>query len=68
MFSKKCKEHLDDVSESGAQHMFEALWVALKLQALVPICIVHAFAPCLFTATATNEMKKILKKRESNVR
>jgi hypothetical protein len=68
MFSKKCREHLDDVSESGVEHMLQALWVALKLQLLVPICIIHAFAPCFFTATATNEMKKILKKRESNVR
>ena len=68
MFSKKCREHLDDVRESGVQHMLQALWVALKLQLLVPICIIHAFAPCFFTATATKEMKKILKKRESNVR
>jgi hypothetical protein len=68
MFSKKCKEHLDDVNESKLEHMIQALKVGLKLQVLVPICIIHAFAPGFFTTTATNEMKNILKKRESNVR
>jgi hypothetical protein len=64
MFSKKCKEHLENVNESGLQHMVTALSAAVKLQLLVPALIIHSFAPRCFTNTATNVMKDILDKRK----
>lgn len=63
MFSKKCKEHLKDVKENGLQHMVSALKIAVKLQILVPVLIVHAIIPCLFTQTASKMMKDILENR-----
>jgi hypothetical protein len=63
MFSTKCKEHLKDVKENGFQHMIGALIIAVKLQILVPILIVHAIVPCLFTKTASHMMKDILENR-----
>ena len=63
MFSKKCKEHLKDVKENGLQHMVSALKIAVKLQILVPVLIVHAIIPCLFTRTASKMMKDILENR-----
>ena len=60
MLSNKCKLHLKEVDETGLQHMLHALWVAVKLQLLVPAIIVHAFAPRFFTKTGTNVMRKII--------
>ena len=36
MLSKQCKAHLEEVGETGLQHMKNALGVAVKLQLLVP--------------------------------
>lgn len=63
MFSKKCKQHLSDVNETGLEHMCAALKVAVKLQLLIPVLIVHSVAPRFFTRTASNTMKKILENR-----
>lgn len=63
MLSKKCKQHLQDVGETGPQHMLAALRVAVKLQLLVPALIVHSIAPRFFTSTASDVMRKILKDR-----
>lgn len=63
MFSKKCKQHLAEVNETGLEHMCVALKVAVKLQLLVPALIVHSVAPRFFTRTASDTMKKILKNR-----
>jgi|TARA_B100000035_G_scaffold313749_1_gene328179 hypothetical protein len=63
MLSKKCKLHLDEVGETGLQHMGKALLVALKLQLLVPAVIIHSVAPRYFTKTATNVMRSILDDR-----
>ena len=59
MLSKKCKLHLEEVGETGFQHLVKALKIALRLQLLVS-CSVHAFAPRFFTKTATNTIKEIL--------
>ena len=64
MLSKQCKAHLDDVGETGFQHMVSALKIALKLQLLVPALIIHSIAPRLFTQTATKVLKDILQSRE----
>lgn len=64
MFSKKCKEHLESVNESGLQHMATAPSAAVKLQLLVPALLIHSVAPRWFTNTATNVMKDILDKRK----
>jgi len=64
MFSKQCKAHLDEVGENGLQHMGKALMIAVKLQLLVPVLIVHAIVPRFFTKTASNTMRKILNDRE----
>ena len=63
MLSKQCKAHLEEVGETGLQHMKQALKTAVKLQLLVPALIVHSVAPRFFTKTATNVMKNILENR-----
>ncbi len=63
MFSKKCRQHLKEVEETGLQHMLSALKVAIKLQLLVPALIIHSIAPRFFTRTATNTMNNIIKNR-----
>jgi len=64
MLSNKCKLHLKEVNETGLQHMVHALWVAVRLQLIIPVVIIHAFAPSFFTHTASNMMKSILKERK----
>ena len=64
MFSKQCKAHLDEVGETGLQHMGKALKIAVKLQLLVPVVIIHSIAPRFFTKTATNTMRNILNDRK----
>ena len=64
MLSNKCKLHLKEVNETGLQHMVHALWVAVRLQLVIPALIIHAFAPRYFTHTASNLMKNILKERK----
>ncbi len=63
MISKQCREHLEEVNETAFQHMCHSLGVAIKLQLLVPVVIVHAVAPRFFTHTASNAMKAILANR-----
>ena len=64
MLSNKCRLHLKEVNETGLQHMVHALWVAVRLQLIIPALIIHAFAPRYFTHTASNLMKNILKERK----
>tara|TARA_B100002019_G_C21231338_1_gene580257 strand:- start:37 stop:234 length:198 start_codon:yes stop_codon:yes gene_type:complete len=64
MLSKQCKAHLEDVGETGLQHMIVALTTAIKLQLLVPALLIHAVAPRFFTNTASNVMRNILESRE----
>lgn len=66
MLSKQCRAHLEEVEETGLQHMLVALKTAVKLQLLVPALIIHSVAPRCFTNTATNVMRKILDRRQSN--
>ncbi len=63
MFSKECRKHLEEVDESGLEHMLTALKVAIKLQLLVPALIIHSVAPRFFTNTASDTMRNILKNR-----
>ena len=63
MFSKRCKKHLNDVNETGIQHMLHALKVAITLQILVPVLIIHSIIPGVFVKTASNTMKNILENR-----
>ena len=63
MLSKQCKAHLEEVGETGLQHMKQALKTAVKLQLLVSALIIHSVAPRYFTKTATNVMKNILENR-----
>ena len=64
MLSHKCKQHLEEVNETALQHMVQALWVALRLQLIIPAVIIHAFAPRFFTRTGSNMMNTILKERK----
>ena len=64
MLSNQCRAHLHDVGETAGQHMKSALWIALRLQLLVPALIIHSIAPRLFTQTATKVLKDILQSRE----
>jgi len=66
MISNKCRVHLAEVNETALQHMFHALWVAVKLQALIPLIVIHAFIPRLFTRTGTNVMSNIIKGRRND--
>ena len=63
MFSRECRKHLEEVDESGLEHMLTALKVAIKLQLLVPALIIHSVAPRFFTNTASDTMRNILKNR-----
>ena len=63
MFSKECREHLNEVQETGLEHMLSTLKVAIKLQLLVPALIIHGIAPRFFTRTASDTMRKILNNR-----
>ena len=63
MFSKECREHLEEVEETGLEHMVSALKVAIKLQLLVPALVIHSIAPRFFTRTASDTMKNILNSR-----
>ena len=60
MLSKQCKAHLEEVNMSGWQHMKNALGIALKMQLLVPVIIIHSIAPRFFKTTATDTMKRII--------
>ena len=64
MLSKQCKQHLEEAGETGFEHAKEAVKIAVKLQLLVPVVLIHAGAPRFFTHTATDVMTKILKDRE----
>ena len=64
MLSKQCKLHLEEVGETGLQHMGKALLIALKLQLLVPVVIIHSIAPRFFTETASNTKRNIIDDRK----
>ncbi|MDG1164653.1 MAG: DUF6356 family protein [Porticoccaceae bacterium] len=63
MFSKRCSEHLKEADKTALQHMRHSLGVAIRLQLLMPVVIIHAIAPGIFTKTASNAMKDILANR-----
>lgn len=63
MISQRCKDHLEEVNETALQHLWHSLVVAIKLQLLVPVVIMHAIAPRFFTTTASKVMKDILANR-----
>ena len=63
MFSKECRKHLQEVEETGFEHMLVALKVAIKLQLLVPALIIHSIAPRFFTRAASDTLRDILSKR-----
>ena len=60
MLSKQCKAHLEEVNMTGWQHMKHALGIALKIQLLVLVIIIHSIAPRFFKTTATDTMKRII--------
>ena len=64
MFSKKCKLHLQEQNETGLEHMFHAIKTAVKLQLLVPLLLIHAVVPGLFTDRGTTVIKDILEDRK----
>ena len=54
---------MEEVNETALQHLWHSLVVAIKLQLLVPVVIMHAIAPRFFTTTASKVMKDILANR-----
>ena len=66
MFSTKCKEHLNDANMTRTGHMIHALTMAIRLQCLVPILIIHSIIPSLFKMTATNTMSDLVGDKEVN--
>ena len=64
MFSKKCKQHLRDQDETGLEHMFHAIKTAVRLQLLIPLLLIHAVVPGLFTDRGTTVIQDILKDRK----
>jgi hypothetical protein len=64
MFSKKCKLHLQEQNETGLEHMFHAIKTAVRLQLLVPLLLIHAVVPGLFTDKGTTVIQDILKDRK----
>ena len=59
----KSQKHLKDINETYGQHMIKALGYAFTLQRLVPVLIIHSLFPAIFTCTASNAIKEILKDR-----
>ena len=64
MFSKKCKLHLQEQNETGLEHMFHAIKTAVRLQLLIPLLLIHAVVPGLFTDRGTTVIQDILKDRK----
>ena len=60
MFSTKCKEHLNDANMTRTGHMIHALTMAIRLQCLVPILIIHSIIPSLFKDTPTGFYPSIM--------
>ena len=52
MLTKQCKLHLKQVDETAIQHMIAALKIAVELQYLVLVLIIHAFVPRWLKFTA----------------
>tara|TARA_R110000737_G_scaffold232970_1_gene246316 strand:+ start:209 stop:406 length:198 start_codon:yes stop_codon:yes gene_type:complete len=63
MLTKQCKLHLKQVDETAIQHMIAALKIAVELQYLVLVLIIHAFVPRWFTTTASRTMMRIINER-----
>ena len=51
-------------NETGLEHMFHAIKVAIKLQLLIPLLLIHAVVPGLFTDRGTTVIQDILKDRK----
>ena len=64
MFSKKCRLHLQEQNETGLEHMFHAIKTAVRLQLLIPLLLIHAVIPGLFTDKGTTVIQDILKDRK----
>jgi hypothetical protein len=59
MFTKKCKQHLQDVNMTAIQHMRFALWLAGRLSLSVLALVVHAFVPRYFTTYAGDQIDEL---------
>jgi hypothetical protein len=55
---------LQTQNETGLEHMFHAIKVAIKLQLLIPLLLIHAVVPGLFTDRGTTVIQDILKDRK----
>jgi len=61
MFSKKCKQHLNDADMTAWKHFCHAMGIAFKLQRATLAVVVHAFIPRSFTTYASDCIKKMAK-------
>ena len=61
MFSKKCKQHLNDADMTAWQHFCHAMGIAFALQTATLAVVIHAFVPRSFTTYASDCIKKMAK-------
>ena len=58
-------EHPRSVNESYLQHFGVAFGFAVRLFGAGCAALVHAFVPCLFEKTASNEIRRLAEKIEN---
>ena len=59
MFSKKCKEHFDDVGMTRWEHFLFAWKILIKLILSSIALFIHSFIPCLFKTYASDKIKEM---------
>jgi len=66
MFSKKCKQHFEDVGMTRWEHFRFAWWFLIQLKKAEIALFIHIFAPRYFQTYASNKIKMLAKKLEEH--
>ena len=66
MFSKKCKQHFEDVKMTRWEHFRFAWWFLIQLKKAEIALFIHSFAPRYFQTYASDSIKALAKKLEEH--
>ena len=66
MFSKKCKQHFEDVGMTRWEHFRFAWWFLIQLKKAEIALFIHIFAPRYFQTYASDKIKMLAKKLEEH--
>jgi hypothetical protein len=66
MFSKKCKQHFEDVKMTRWQHFCFAWWFLIQLKKAEIALFIHSFAPRYCQTYASDKIKELAKKLEEH--